>query len=80
MCISILPECMSVHHMCAWYSRKPEKGVGSSGTRVLKSLWAVSWAALGVLRIEARSLKEQPVQLEAKPSFHPHLNILIEKQ
>lgn len=47
-------------------------------------LWNQSFgesrAVRGVLGIEARSLKEQLLLLDAKPPFQPHFNISIENQ
>ena len=32
--MSVLPECMYVHNMCAWCLWKSQEGFGSSGTEV----------------------------------------------
>lgn len=32
--MGISPARMSVYHMCAWCSRRPEESIGSPGTRV----------------------------------------------
>ena len=37
MCMSVLLECMSVYHECAWYPRRSEEGIRSSGTGVTDS-------------------------------------------
>lgn len=40
---SDLPMHMFVHHVCAWYLRKPEDDIRSPGIGVTDSLWAVIW-------------------------------------
>lgn len=37
MCIVVLPECVSMHHMCALNSQKSEESVRSPGARVTDS-------------------------------------------
>ena len=32
--MSVLPACMSVYYMCAWYQWRPEEGIRSIGTGV----------------------------------------------
>lgn len=34
MCMNALLADMSVHHICAWFPRRSEEGVGSPGTGV----------------------------------------------
>jgi hypothetical protein len=33
--VSVLPECMSVHHICSWCLKSPEEGVGTSETGIM---------------------------------------------
>jgi len=37
MCMSVLPACVSVCHMCVWCSQRPEKGVRSPVTNTTDS-------------------------------------------
>jgi hypothetical protein len=59
MGMSILPACMSAHHMRALCPRRPAEGIGSPGTGV-----ADSW----VLGVKLSSLEEESVLLTAEPS------------
>ena len=34
MCMGVLPACMYMYHMCAWYLRRPEEGVRVPGIGV----------------------------------------------
>lgn len=64
--------CMYVYHMCAWYLRKPEEGVGSLGTGVTGSFeppcccWELNPGPLLVL-------------LSTKPSVQPPRFLLTQK-
>lgn len=33
--VGVLPACISVYHVHVWYLRRPERGIGSGGTRVM---------------------------------------------
>lgn len=33
--MTVLPECMSVHHFCAWCPQRSEEGIGSPEARVV---------------------------------------------
>lgn len=37
MCVGVLPASMSVHHMCAWFLRRPEESPGFPGVRKVVS-------------------------------------------
>lgn len=37
MCLSVLPACVFVHHMCAWGPQKLEEGVESPETGIMDS-------------------------------------------
>jgi hypothetical protein len=34
-CVSVLPACMSVHHMSTWCPQRPEEDVGLPGTGII---------------------------------------------
>ena len=34
MCMSVLPVCIYIHHMCVWCLQKPEECLGYPGARV----------------------------------------------
>lgn len=40
--MGIVPACISLHHICAWFLQKSEEGIWSSGTGVAQ-LWAAMW-------------------------------------
>ena len=63
MCLGVLPVCMCMHHLCAWFSR-PEEGVRSPGTRI-------SEPPCGYWESNLGSLEERPVLANIEPSPSP---------
>lgn len=57
----VLPACMHVYHVCAWYLQRPEEGVRSPGTEVIDSCkppcgcWELSLGVVRGLNCRARS-------------------------
>jgi hypothetical protein len=39
MSMDVLPACLYVNHVCAWYMQRPEDGVGSQN--VVSSMWGL---------------------------------------
>ena len=70
MYMSILPACMSVHHVCAWCLWRSEDDVGSSGA---------GDTSVCEVPCECRdSNQEQPVLSTAEPSLQvPYLNLEV---
>ena len=64
---------MCVHHIHAWFVRKPEKGTGSSGTEVSDCCELPS----GFLELSTGPLGEQPVLLTTESSLQPSSGALF---
>jgi E3 ubiquitin-protein ligase NEDD4 len=65
--MSVLPACMSVHHMHTWCLWRPEEGVGSPGIGVTDSCEL----PCGCWELNSGPLKKQPVLLTTEPSLNP---------
>lgn len=66
--MGIWSACMTVHHIFAWFLRRPEEGIGSPETQVREGcqLPCEGWeSTLGLL-------EAQPVLLSTQPSLQPH--------
>jgi hypothetical protein len=49
MCMTVVPLCVSVCHMDAWFLRNSEEGVGSPGTTLTCGAWESSLGPLSHL-------------------------------
>lgn len=66
-CISVLPPCVYVYHVCAWYLQRSEEDIKSPGTEVMVS-WEVPH---GFWEPNLRPLQEQLVLRNTGPSLQP---------
>lgn len=63
--MGILFACMSVHHLCVWWPRRPEEAIGSPGTGVTDSCKPPS-------KLEIKSRFDPASALTTDPSLQPH--------
>ena len=60
LCTSVLPECMSVHHVCAWCQQRAEEGIRSPTTGVTGGCYWVLGAIPSPSTRTARTLTNEP--------------------
>lgn len=61
----------AAYHMCAWYLKRPEVGVGSSGKLVLLMAKSLLGAGYGT-QIFCKSKCSQPPAASLKPQYAYH--------
>jgi hypothetical protein len=67
LCMSVLSQCIYVHHMHAWCPQKSEEGVRVPGTRVM----SICEPPCGCQELNLGPLQEHPVLLTAGQSLQP---------
>lgn len=67
--MGVVPACMPVHYMCAWYLRRQEEDIRFLGTRVIDScehhVNAIN---------QTQAFGEAATVLTAEPSFQPNFS------
>ena len=73
MCVNVLPECVSVHHLHAWTLQRTEDSIRSPESEVTVSCEAPCWC----WESNSGPWEEQQVFLTSETSFQPHPPLCI---
>jgi len=71
MCMSVLPACTSVHHVCTWCPRMSREGMRSVGLELM----TVASSPVGAGGLNPNPLEEHSVLLDTEPPPQAWFNI-----